>query len=56
MQGLNADAYIAIELSNLVPQLGGQLFVAVNYAILGFHKTELLSQARDRPLALRFLE
>lgn len=50
------DAYIAIELSNRVPQLGNRPAVIVNYVTPGFCKSELLSKAGEPPLVLKILE
>lgn len=50
------DAYIAIELANLVPEIDRKPIVIVNYVTPGFCKSGLLKKVGEPPLVLRILE
>lgn len=50
------NAYIAIELANLTPEIDGNPVVIVNYATPGFCKSGLLRSSGQVPLVLRILE
>jgi NAD(P)-dependent dehydrogenase (short-subunit alcohol dehydrogenase family) len=50
------DAYIAIELADLIPQIDGKPVVTVNYVTPGFCKSEFLKKVGEPPLVLRILE